>query len=200
MQVIQACFKLSGIRKRWSDHQFDQNMGNVKYTKCHAKTIDVVYTMAEKGHDCKHSPFFFTITLVVFFLQNYTRRFFSFKITLAVFFFRITRDVFFRDDAIINYTRRFFNAILHATFFQCNNYTRRFFQQLHSPFFLELRFKLRVSLRMKMGAIIRLVCFIKTKNHVNTVQNFTFQSVNYEYNALFSFVFSKLYKQKLCVF
>ena len=51
-----------------------------------------------------------------------------------------------------------------------------------------------------MGAIIRLVCFIKTKNHVNTVQNFTFQSVNYEYNALFSFVFSKLYKQKLCVF
>jgi hypothetical protein len=45
---------------------------------------------------------------------------------------------------------------------------------------------------MKMGAIIRLVCFIKTKNHVNTVQNFTFQSANYEYNALFSFVFSKL--------
>jgi hypothetical protein len=39
---------------------------------------------------------------------------------------------------------------------------------------------------MKMGAIIRLVCFIKTENHVNTVQNFTFQSVNYEYNALFS--------------
>jgi hypothetical protein len=94
-----------------------------------------VTTMAEKGHDCKHSPFFFTITLVVFFLQNYTRRFFFFKITLAVFFFRITRDVFFRDDAIINYTRRFFNAILHATFFQCNNYTRRLFQQLHSPFF-----------------------------------------------------------------
>ena len=27
-----------------------------------------------------------------------------------------------------------------------------------------------------MGAIIRLVCFIKTKN-LNTVQNFTFQSV-----------------------
>jgi hypothetical protein len=53
---------------------------------------------------------------------------------------------------------------------------------------------------MKMGAIIRLVCFIKTKNHVNTVQNFTFQSVNYEYNALFSFVFSQLYKQKICVF
>ena len=47
-----------------------------------------------------------------------------------------------------------------------------------------------------MGAIIRLVCFIKTKNHVNTVQNFTFQSVNYEYNALFSFVFSKLYINK----
>jgi hypothetical protein len=46
--------------------------------------------------------FFFTITLVVFFLQNYTRRFqFFFKFTLAVFFFRITRDVFFRDDAII---------------------------------------------------------------------------------------------------
>ena len=43
-----------------------------------------------------------------------------------------------------------------------------------------------------MGAIIKLVCGIKTKNHVNTVQNFTFQSVNYEYNALFSFVFSKL--------
>ena len=45
--------------------------------------------------------FFFTITLVVFFLQNYTRRFFFLKFTLAVFFFRITRDVFFRDDAII---------------------------------------------------------------------------------------------------
>jgi hypothetical protein len=53
---------------------------------------------------------------------------------------------------------------------------------------------------MKMEAIIRLVCFIKTKNHLNTAQNFTFQSINYEYNALFSFVFSKLYKQKLCVF
>jgi hypothetical protein len=49
-----------------------------------------------------------------------------------------------------------------------------------------------------MGAIIlqlRLVCFIKTKNHVNTVQNFTFQSVmNIMINALFSFVFSKLNK------
>ena len=28
-----------------------------------------------------------------------------------------------------------------------------------------------------MGSIIRLECFIKTKNHVNTVQNFTYQSV-----------------------
>ena len=73
---------------------------------------------------------------------DYTRRFFSSKLhssffflqfTLAVFFFRITRDVFFRDDAIITrdifsmqyYTRRFFNAIIiHATFFQCNNQPR----------------------------------------------------------------------------
>jgi hypothetical protein len=39
--------------------------------------------------------FFVTITLVVFFLQNYTRRFFFFKFTLAVFFFRITRAVLF---------------------------------------------------------------------------------------------------------
>jgi hypothetical protein len=47
-----------------------------------------------------------------------TRRFFT--ITLVVFFFRITRDVFFRDDAIITrdvfsmqyYTRRFFNTII----------------------------------------------------------------------------------------
>jgi hypothetical protein len=101
------------------------------------------------------------------FFYHYTRRFFSFKITLAVFFFRITRDVFFRDDAIITrdvfsmqyYTRRFFNAIITRDVFS-KNYTRRF---------LELRFKLRVSLRTKMGAIIRLVCFIKTKNHVNTV-------------------------------
>jgi hypothetical protein len=36
-----------------------------------------------------------------------------------------------------------------------------------------------------MGAIIKgYVCFIKSKNHVNTVQNVTFQFVNYEYNAL----------------
>ena len=102
------------------------------------------------------------------FFYHYTRRFFPFKITLAVFFFRITRDVFFRDDAIItrdvfsmqSYTRRFFNAII----------TRAFFPKLITlAVFLELRFKLRVSLRTKMGAIIRLVCFIKTKNHVNTV-------------------------------
>ena len=155
--------------------------------------------------------FFFTITLVVFFLQNYTRRFFFFKFTLAVFFFRINTRRFFQGDAIITrdifsmqyYTRRFFNAlIIHATFFQCNTTELHatFFPTITLAVFLELRFKLRVSLRMKMGAIIRLVCFIKTKNHVNTVQNFTFQSVNYEYNALFSFVFSKLYKQKLCVF
>jgi hypothetical protein len=133
--------------------------------------------MAEKGHDCKHSPFFFTITLVVFFPSKLHSPLFS--------------------------------SELYATFFQCNNYTRRFFNAIITcdvfpkitlAVFLELRFRLRVSLRMKMGAIIRLVCFIQTKNHVNTVQNFTFQSVNYEYNALFSFVFSKLYKQKLCVF
>ena len=64
-----------------------------------------ISTMAEKGHDCKHSPFFFTTTLVVyfpsklhspFFLQNYTRRFFN-----AI----ITRDVFSK-----NYTRRFFRV------------------------------------------------------------------------------------------
>ena len=47
---------------------------------------------------------------------------------------------------------------------------------------------------MKMGAIIRLVCFTSQNK-----KSFTFQSVNYEYNALFSFVFSNLYKQKLCV-
>ena len=50
-----------------------------------------------------------------------------------------------------------------------------------------------------MAAVIRLVCFIKTRNHVITVQNLTFQSVNCEYNALFCFAFSKLYKQKFCV-
>jgi hypothetical protein len=109
-----------------------------------------------------HSSFFFPfkITLAVFFLQNYTRRFFQ--------------------GWCNNYTRCFFNAILriHATFFQCNNYTRRFlnaiitrdvFSKNYTRRFLELRFKLRVSLRTKMGAIIRLVCLIKTKNHVNTV-------------------------------
>ena len=103
------------------------------------------------------------------FFYHYTRRFFPFKITLAVFFFRITRDVFFRDDAIItrdvfsmqSYTRRFFNAIITGDVFSKTDYT--------VAVFLELRFKLRVSLRTKMGAIIRLVCFIKTKNHVNTV-------------------------------
>ena len=47
--------------------------------------------MAEKGHDCKHSPFFLPLH----------SSFFPPKITLAVFFVRITRDVFFRDDAII---------------------------------------------------------------------------------------------------
>jgi hypothetical protein len=77
-----------------------------------------------------------------------------------------------------------FHFKLHATFFP----------KITLAVFLELRFKLRVSLRMKMGAIIRLDCFIKTKNHVNTVQNFTFQSVNYQYNALFYFVFSKVNK------
>ena len=54
------------------------------------------------------------------FFYHYTRRFFSFKITLAVFFVRITRDVFFRDDAIITrdvfsmqyYTRRFFRHVV----------------------------------------------------------------------------------------
>ena len=127
-----------------------------------------------------------------------TRRFFT--ITLVVFFPSKLHSPFSSSE-------------LRATFFQCNNYTQRFFnvittrdvfsmQELHATFFpkithtvfLDLRFKLRVSLRMKMGAIIRLECFIKTKNHVNTVQNFTFQSVNYQYNALFSFVFSKVNK------
>ena len=97
--------------------------------------------------------------------------------------------------------RRFFLP-LHSSFFPLQNYTRRYFLQNYTrrffnaiitcdvfpkitlAVFLELRFRLRVSLRMKMGAIIRLVCFIQTKNHVNTVQNFTFQSVNYEYNAI----------------
>jgi hypothetical protein len=41
-------------------------------------------TMAEKGHDCKHSPFFFTITLV-FFLPNYTRHFFSSELHATFF-------------------------------------------------------------------------------------------------------------------
>jgi hypothetical protein len=89
-----------------------------------------------------HSPFF---------LQNYTRRFFQ----GCIWCNNYTRRFF-----NASYTRRFFNAILlHATFFP----------KITLAVFLELRFKLRVSLRMKIGAIIRLVCFIKTKNHVNTV-------------------------------
>ena len=50
-------------------------------------------TMAEKGHDCKHSPFRLPL-YTHFFLQNNTRRFF-----------------------LQNYTPRFFNTIiyLHAT-------------------------------------------------------------------------------------
>jgi hypothetical protein len=32
-------------------------------------------TMAEKGHDCKHSPGFFTITLVVFFPSKLQEQF-----------------------------------------------------------------------------------------------------------------------------
>jgi hypothetical protein len=55
------------------------------------------------------------------------------------------------NNAICN-----FNAIiyLHATFFP----------KIILPFFRVNVVKLRVSLRMKMGAIIRLECFIKTKN------------------------------------
>ena len=33
-------------------------------------------TMAEKGHDCKHSPFFLPLDSSFFSLQNHTRRFF----------------------------------------------------------------------------------------------------------------------------
>ena len=54
-----------------------------------------------------------------------------------------------------------------------------------------------------MGAIIRLECFIKTKNHVNihAVQNSTFQSVmNIMHCFLLTFVFSKLNKSFNCVF
>jgi hypothetical protein len=98
----------------------------------------------------------------------------------------------------------FFRSTVQATFFQCNNYTRRLFnaiiiRDVYSKNYTRRFFKLRVSLRMKMAAIIRLVCFIKTRNHVITVQNLTFQSVNCEYNALFCFAFSKLYKQNFCV-
>ena len=110
--------------------------------------------MAEKGHDCKplsftkysiaqcciHSPFLLPLyTLVVFSPSKLHSPFFSSKLH-ATFFQR---------------------NIIHAAFFQCNNYTRRFFQKLHSPFFK--------SHVLNWGAIIRLVCFIKTKNHVNTV-------------------------------
>jgi hypothetical protein len=101
---------------------------------------------------------FFTITLVVFFPSKLHSPFFSSELH-ATFFLRddaiITRDVF----SMQYYTRRFFNAII----------TRDVFPTITLAVFLELRFKLRVSLRTKMGAIIRLVCFIKTKNHVNTV-------------------------------
>ena len=45
--------------------------------------------------------------------------------------------------------------------------------------------KRRVFTVMALLGHRRLVCFIKTKNHVNTVQNFTFQSVNYDYNIAF---------------
>jgi hypothetical protein len=115
------------------------NISNLlSYLNLSSRERSCVYqygTMAEKGHDCKHSPFFF---------YHYTRRFFSSKLHSSFFFlqiythrffFRITRDVFFRDDAIITrdifsmqyYTRRFFNAIITRDVFS-NNYTCRFFR------------------------------------------------------------------------
>jgi hypothetical protein len=58
--------------------------------------------MAEKGHDCKHSPFFSPLHSSFFSLQNYTRRFFLQNYTRR--FFRddaiITRDVFLRGRLI----------------------------------------------------------------------------------------------------
>ena len=133
--------------------------------------------MAEKGHDCKHSPFFLPLHSSFFFLQNYTRRFFRQNDTRRFFNAIITRDVFSAE----NYTRRFFRRKLHATFFQCDNLIHAAFFKCNinctRRVFFNLRSKLRVS--MKMGAIIRLVCFIKTKYLVNTTQKYiTFQSIN----------------------
>jgi hypothetical protein len=68
---------------------------------CDVITGKVYCTMAEKGHDCKHSPFF---------LPDYTRRFFSLQNYTRCFFLQ-------------NYTRRFFQG-------WCNNYTRRFFNAI----------------------------------------------------------------------
>jgi hypothetical protein len=59
-------------------------------------------TMAEKGHDCKHSPFFLPLHSSFFPHQNYTHRFFLQNYTRR--FFRddaiITRDVFLRGRLI----------------------------------------------------------------------------------------------------
>ena len=92
------------------------------------------------------------------FFYHYTRRFFPSKLH-SPFFSSEWHATFFRC-----------NNLIHAAFFKCNiNCTRRVF--------FNLRSKLRVS--MKMGAIIRLVCFIKTKYLVNTTQKYiTFQSFN----------------------
>jgi hypothetical protein len=87
----------------------------------------------------------------------------------------ITRDVFF-------------NAVITRD---------AFFPKITLAVFLELRFKLRVSLRMKMGAIIRLVCFIKTKNP--EIQYKISLSVGYEYNWCIVF-FCVFQTKHLCVF
>ena len=91
-----------------------------------------------KDYFPKHSSFFP--------LQNYTRRFFLQNYTRR----------FFRDDAIITrdvfsmqyYTRRFFNAIITRDVFSMQNLHAMFFPKITLAVFLELRFKLRVSLNL----------------------------------------------------
>ena len=92
-----------------SSSRFRQLCGLAQIVKVFTRDSGIL-TMAEKGHDCKHSPFFLPLHSSFFFLQNYTRRFFLQNYTRC----------FFRDDAIITrdvfsmqyYTRRFFNAII----------------------------------------------------------------------------------------
>ena len=92
-------------------HDFSINVIFKTMSPMHSKQQKLKFsyyiTMAEKGHGCKHSPFFLPLHSSFFSLQNYTRRFFLQNYTRRFFNAIITRDVFSK-----NYTRRFFNAII----------------------------------------------------------------------------------------